>query len=153
MARRCVFCGRGGPLTREHVIPRWLTDVLPEQARFRGHDQQVVLQPPSGARSRLVLPHREMREPFNAMTVKAVCGNCNSGWMSGIEEAGRPAISGLVRGEPQELEAADVKAIATWSVKTVLMAQLTGVEGIAALGSVYQTSSLSACRHEIRLSG
>ena len=31
MARRCVFCGSTG-VTREHVIPRWLSNVLPEQA-------------------------------------------------------------------------------------------------------------------------
>jgi hypothetical protein len=71
VARRCVFCGHG-PLTREHVIPRWLTEVLHEQERFRGHDQQVILSPPKAARSRLLLPHHEMRESFNAMTVKAV---------------------------------------------------------------------------------
>lgn len=138
MARRCVFCN-GGPLTREHVIPRWLTNALPEQAPFRGQDQQVVLQPPGGVRSRLVLPHREVREPFNSLTVKAVCTNCNSGWMNGIEEAARPVLSCLIRGEPQALDAVVTQAIATWTVKTALIAQLTGVEGIAALGQVYRT--------------
>jgi hypothetical protein len=71
VAGRCVFCGHG-PLTREHVIARWLTEVLHERERFRGHDQQVILPRPRAARSRLLWPHHEMREPFNAMTVKAV---------------------------------------------------------------------------------
>jgi transposase len=31
----------GTGLTREHVIPRWLSDVLPDQALFRGQDQGV----------------------------------------------------------------------------------------------------------------
>jgi hypothetical protein len=136
MARRCVFCG-GGPLTREHVMPQWLTNVLPEQARFRGQDQQVVLQPPGGDRSRIMLPHREVKEAFNAMTVKAVCRNCNGGWMSGLEEAARPLLSPLIRGESQLLGKDDVIAVASWTVKTALMAQLTGVEGAAAMSSVY----------------
>src|SRR5258708_14335434 len=103
MARRCVFCG-GAPLTREHVIPRWLTDVLPEQARFRGQDQQVVLLPPKAARSRILLPHRERREPFNSMTVKSVCKSCNSGWMNEIEGRARPYLNRLIQGYQQRLE-------------------------------------------------
>jgi hypothetical protein len=113
--------------------------VLPEQARFRGQDQQVVLQPVNSAPSRLLLPHREVKEPFNAITVKAVCRDCNSGWMSDIENAARPAISSLVRGDIQHLNAKDAQSLATWTVKTALMAQLTGIEGIAALTQVYHT--------------
>jgi hypothetical protein len=137
VARRCVFCG-GSPLSREHVVPRWLTNALPEQARFRGQDQQIVLQFPGHAQSRLVLPHREMREPFNGMTVKAVCRSCNSGWMGGIEETVRPILSPLFRGKSQELKAVDAQVIATWAVKTALMAQLTSAEGMAALGPIYR---------------
>jgi hypothetical protein len=136
MARSCVFCG-GRPLTREHVMPRWLTSVLPEQAAFRGQDQQIVLPPEGGKPSPLILPHREMREPFNALTVKAVCTSCNSGWMNGMEDTARPVLSPLIQGESRELEADDVLALASWTVKTALMAQLTGVEGIAAMASIY----------------
>src|SRR5260370_21884598 len=136
MARRCVFCG-GAPLTREHVIRRWLTDVLPEQARFRGQDQQVVLLPPKAARSRILLPHRERREPFNSMTVKSVCKSCNSGWMNEIEGRARPYLTRLIQGDQQRLEIHVIAALAIWVVTTTLMAQLTSVEGIAALGSVY----------------
>jgi hypothetical protein len=138
VARRCVFCG-ASPLTREHVIPRWATDVLPEQARFRGQDQQVVLTPPESAHSRLLLPHREMREPFNAMTVKAVCKTCNSGWMNEAERRARPHLTRLIQAdEPQELEPYAINVLATWVVKTTLMAHLTSVEGVAALAALSQ---------------
>lgn len=137
MTRLCAFCG-GRPLTREHVMPQWLTNVLPEQARFRGQDQQVILMPPGGGESSIILPHREVKEPFNAITVKAVCRNCNNGWMNGVEGAARPALSPLIRGEPVPLERDSTISIATWAVKTALMAQLTSVEGLAALSSVYR---------------
>lgn len=136
MARRCVFCG-GTPLTREHVIPQWLTDVLPEQERFRGQDQQIVLSPPGAARSLILLPHRRMREPFNAVTVKAVCRTCNSGWMNDIEVQARPYLTRLIDGQCLELNRVEITALATWVFKTALMAQLTSVEGIAALGAIY----------------
>ena len=137
MARSCVFCG-GRPLTREHVIPRWLTSVLPEQAAFRGQDQQIVLQPDGRNGSPLILPHREVKESFNSLTVKAVCRTCNNGWMNDMEEMVRPILSPLIQVESIQLIRSDVSAIASWTVKTVLMAQLTSVEGIAALAPVYQ---------------
>ena len=137
MARSCVFCG-GRPLTREHVMTRWLTSVLAEQAAFRGQDQQIVLQPDGRNGFRLMLPHREMKESFNSLTVKAVCRICNSGWMNDIETMARPVLSPLIRGESRQLQRSDVLAIASWTVKTALMTQLTGVEGIAALAPVYQ---------------
>ncbi|MGI5184719.1 hypothetical protein ACQEVZ_51535 [Dactylosporangium sp. CA-152071] len=135
MARRCVFCGNAG-LTREHVIPRWLTDVLPEQARFRGQDQMAVLLHPDHA---VDGPHhREMPETFNSSTVKTVCGSCNNGFMNDIETVTRPYLSTMIRGRlamPLSVEA--VTAVATWAVKTSLMAQLTGSEP-ASIDRVYQ---------------
>jgi hypothetical protein len=135
MARRCVFCGGTG-LTREHVIPRWLSDVLPEQARFRGQDQAVVLLHPE--REVDGLHHREMAETFNSATVKVVCGSCNNGFMNDIETESRPVLSAMIRGNlsmPVSAEAA--ATVATWAVKTSLMAQLTGSEP-AALTPVYE---------------
>jgi hypothetical protein len=137
MTRRCVFCG-GGPLTHEHVIPRWLTDDLPEQVAWRGQDQMIVMTPPRGDRSRLHLPHREAPEAFNALTAKVVCKTCNNGWMNdAIEGTARPTLAALVRGEHRALEPADVHAVAAWAVKTSLIAQLTGTATAAALDRVY----------------
>lgn len=135
MARRCVFCGGTG-LTREHVIPRWLSTVLPEQARFRGQDQATLLfHPEIGINGP---HHREMKETFNSMTVKAVCGPCNNGFMNDIEAKARPYLSAMIRGKLAiSLDAGAAGAIATWAVKTSLMAQLTGSEP-AALEQEYQ---------------
>jgi hypothetical protein len=135
MARRCAFCG-GTSLTKEHVIPRWLSDVLPEQERFRGQDQATVLLAPE--RTSKDPHHREMMETFNSATVKAVCGPCNNGFMNDIETTARPFLSAMVRGNlAMPLDIAAATAIATWTVKTSLMVQLTGSEP-AALEQVYQ---------------
>jgi hypothetical protein len=117
-------------------MPRWLSGVLPEQARYRGQDQAIVLLHPERA---VDGPHhREMAETFNSATVKAVCGPCNNGFMNEIEAEARPYLSTMIRGNlsmPLAAEAAN--AVATWAVKTSLMAQLTGSEP-AALAQVYR---------------
>src|SRR5262249_26584987 len=87
---------------------------------------------------RILLPHREVKEPFNEMTVKMVCRSCNSGWMNDIEEAARQTITRLVKGERQELIVKQAEAVATWAVKTTLTAHLTSVEGAGNLAEVYK---------------
>jgi hypothetical protein len=115
--------------------------VLPEQAKFRGQDQQIVLTPPDRDPSRILLPHREVKEPFNEITVKMVCRSCNSGWMNAIEEAARQTITRLIQGERQELTIEQAEAVATWAVKTTLTAHLTSAEGAGGLAAVYKAFS------------
>lgn len=126
MARTCVFCGASG-LTREHVIPRWLTAVLPEQAQWRGQDQATLYTDraiPDGEPL-----HREVAERFNAMTVKAVCAQCNNDFMNEIEKAARPILATMIRGQLAiALDPSSLTKVATWAVKTGLMIQLTGQE-------------------------
>ncbi|WP_322755506.1 hypothetical protein [Frankia sp. Cas3] len=110
--------------------------MLPEQARFRGQDQAVVLLQPE--RTVDGPHHREMAESFNSATVRAVCGRCNNYYMNNIEVEARPVLSAMIRGRLSMSLGADVAmSIATWAVKTSLMAQLTGSEQ-AALGPVYE---------------
>lgn len=136
MARRCVFCGASG-LTREHVIPQWLTSVLPEQERWRGQDQATIYPDPTAPNSAPV--HRELVERFNAMTVKAVCASCNNTFMNGIEAGARPVLSTMIRGGRLSIALAPetLTKLATWAVKTGLMVQLTGQEP-ASLELLYQ---------------
>lgn len=118
------------------MIPRWLSNVLPEQAQYRGQDQATVLLHPE--RTVNGLHHREMVETFNSATVKAVCGPCNSGFMNDIEADARPYLSVMIRGNlAMSLPVEAATAVATWAVKTGLMAQLTGSEP-AALQQTYQ---------------
>ncbi len=118
------------------MIPRWLSDVLPEQARYRGQDQATALLHPEHA---IDGPHhREMVETFNSTIVKAVCGPCNNGFMNDIEAEARPYLSAMIRGNlAMSLPVEAATAVATWAVKTSLMAQLTGSEP-AVLEQVYQ---------------
>lgn len=117
-------------------MPRWLSAVLPEQARYRGQDQATVHLHPD--RTVDGPHHREMAETFNSATVKAVCGPCNNGFMNEIEAEARPYLSTMIRGNLSVLFAGEAaSAVATWAVKTSLMAQLTGSEP-AALAQVYR---------------
>jgi hypothetical protein len=58
--------------------------------------------------------------------------------MNAIEEAARQTITRLVQGEREELTVKQAEAVATWAVKTTLMAHLTSAEGAGDLAKVYK---------------
>ncbi len=116
MARRCVFCGSTSGLTREHVLPDWLTQIgldLEPQIHHVGPINKV--------------PRQWSAKPFRT-TVRAVCGTCNSGWLSDLEAAAKPLITPLILGEPRRLPFEDQALIAAWTCKTALVSLLISSE-------------------------
>jgi len=111
-ARRCVFCGSTSNLTREHVLPDWLTNVSLDLA-------------PSLHRAAPLnrVPRQWSSTPFKT-TVKLVCASCNNGWLSSLERSARPVLTPLIRGDPHRLPAGAQALIAKWTCKTTLVSLL-----------------------------
>jgi hypothetical protein len=126
MARTCVFCG-ATPLSREHVFPRWLRDVLPEQEPRRGQDFAIVTGDSVNAMD-LPVETREVREVFTETKVARVCRSCNHGWMNELEGAARDALTMLIQGRRGRIGQEKVKTLATWVAKTSMMAEFTHPE-------------------------
>ena len=78
-------------LTREHVLPDWLTEI--------GLDPEPSIHH-AGPLNRL--PRQWSAKPFKT-TVKMVCASCNNGWLSQLESAVKPVIAPLIRGEGRRL--------------------------------------------------
>jgi len=109
----CAFCC-GGPLTLEHVFPRWLADLLPKNKRVAG-----VLADPM--KDKVVRVSAGIAYDAQA---RAVCGKCNNGWMSDLEAGAMPLIRPMTRGVmaiPLQAEAQGL--LARWAYKTALMVQ------------------------------
>lgn len=108
MARRCIFCG-GTKLTKEHVLPDWLAEVVPK--------------PDSATRTVGVAPQAKSNPGrLFTDTVRCVCSTCNSGWMSDLEVAAMPLITPLLRGEITALGEDAQRTLALWAVKTAIIA-------------------------------
>jgi hypothetical protein len=112
MVKVCVFCG-GIPLTKEHVLPRWL---------------KVALDPTVRRHRYIRVSNGTVRQhdstPLDAQ-VKIVCSDCNSGWMNQLEEDVRRFLPDLIQGNPCVLDTEAQRALASWSLKTMLMLQYT----------------------------
>jgi hypothetical protein len=111
-ARRCVFCGSTSKLTREHVLPDWLSQI--------GLDREPSVHQ-SGRLNKV--PRQWSSKPFKT-TVRMVCAACNSGWLSALESAAKPVLTPLIRGESRRLPDDDQALIASWTCKTALVSLL-----------------------------
>jgi hypothetical protein len=106
VTRVYFFCG-GTPLSLEHVFPQWLTAVLPAQVAWRGQDTAVHYI--DGLGGTTTPESREIREQFNAATVRRVCRRCNHGWMNELEGAVRPILTPLIRTDPPTGRGTDIR--------------------------------------------
>jgi hypothetical protein len=117
MPRSCAFCNREGPLTGEHVYGHWLTRIGMDSTPRRHV---------AGPLNRIG-DDLGIRPPFRS-TVRDVCGPCNHGWMSKLEETAQRVLTPLILGRPGVIEPLDQGAIAAWMQKTCLVAMLVSSE-------------------------
>jgi hypothetical protein len=110
MARSCLFCGSRSDLTREHVYPKWLYRALKV-----------------GGPMTLMLGEEVIRTaPGLDSTLREVCGACNHGWLHDLEHAFRSVMENALLGhirEPTVLNTGAQQVVATWAIKTWLLAK------------------------------
>ena len=113
--RCCLFCTN--PLTeraREHVIPQWLIDYLDvtEEDLFQGiaQNEHGVL-------------HKKPTQVTQSFVEGRVCRQCNSGWMSDLENQARPVLMDLMTGQRtlHALGAEERLLLGRWTAKTAFI--------------------------------
>lgn len=112
----CIFCGRSGEMSKEHVWSDWIAELAPDD--IRAHNFTYTYE---------TSQHGEFRkvpgQPLFQKRVRAVCETCNSGWMSRREDAVKPYISGMLFGRGRHLHREGQIALATWGALKALVAQ------------------------------
>ena len=104
---RCPFCGTEGPLTDEDIFPVWLQKAVDEWA-----SQSL----------------RGPGNPWRAYLVP-VCGNCNSRWMSTLENDTSKIIKRMLVSTSTELAESDQLRLATWATKVAFLLEYWSTSG------------------------
>lgn len=119
--KKCAFCSaQAKKLSREHIWDDWLNNVLPTQ-RFRVRKQLV---------NGKLLEYDAVRVEE---TVEAVCGDCNSGWMSEISHRIKQTFSDVIvnfqSGTRISLLPSGIRLLAEYTfLKSVIGDYATGTE-------------------------
>jgi hypothetical protein len=113
----CLFCRQAltkSMATNEHVIPQWLLRL------FRIGDQTVS--PAGWQRGK---GHSRRSHPWSRLVVSDVCENCNSGWLSDLENAVKPFLPALAAGQRLLSTLTDEEnlVLARWATKTAFLIQ------------------------------
>src|SRR6266446_67547 len=118
----CIFCGTAGPLTNEHVFPRWCHRFLPN-TRTTKYASVRGIRSPSVDQFHLVKRSGDIRD----WKIPCVCTpRCNNGWMrQDIENRARPIMIPLIRGESMRITPAQQAVIATWAGLEAMVAEWT----------------------------
>lgn len=116
--RKCVFCDRPAKMTHEHVWGQWIAPYI--NASANSHRAHQVLLRTNGQ-------HREgsKKRPGAPLVANApvVCGDCNSGWMSVLQNTAKEYIIPLIEAKPVLVtqEAQDV--IAAWATMVTITSE------------------------------
>lgn len=117
--RKCIFCG-SHPVTKEHVWSKWTYQYLP---RRKGNRRHTTIRSTAGIRG--VESSELLNGHANTQKVRAVCKNCNNGWMSTIEEQVKPILIPLILDSPCTLSIEGQRILATWiTMKCMVYEQL-----------------------------
>ncbi len=110
-ARSCVFCGRTGDMSKEHLLRRKFIDLY-EPPR----DLRYIRQDPLGK------DFRRMPVSQFQVTINDVCRACNGGWLNDLENAVEPFLNRLIMGEPANISEHRVDhELGLWMVTRALL--------------------------------
>ena len=108
---QCIFCGQRNPASREHVIPRWVRERL-------ALTSEVTIEVSSAAAARW--PNLYIKLD------RAVCADCNNGWMSELEKAVQPFLGPMLLNEhAAELATDQQRDLARWAIVKILLLELS----------------------------
>lgn len=118
----CAFCGDDRTLTKEHVWPEWLIELLPP-SKPDGRNIRVLSEGDSGGyRQKL----RDEGPSGVDGTVRIVCENhCNNGWMSRLETEAKAIMEPLIFGRRAEMRLREQRLLSFWAVKTTMVLEYT----------------------------
>lgn len=123
----CIFCN-GARLTKQHVIPDWISEYLVPAPHY-----QVITNPvlgiPIGEKTVIM----DTGEPFvkshngtfGQFKIRNVCLNCNGGWISQQEQRSIPFIGKMIRGEDLFIAKADARKISVAIALMTMMNEFT----------------------------
>jgi hypothetical protein len=106
--RTCMFCQEKAS-SREDIWPQWLTKRFPlSDASFMEAER--------GGENLGIWKNKTPK----LLLARCVCGNCNNGWMSTLENEMKPIVETILDEQLRALDVSSQAVIAVWAMKTAM---------------------------------
>ncbi len=121
---RCIYCGQSGKMTDEHPWGKWTRPYVPRDANK--HTSGRVSVPIPG--KPLPLETRIRAGDALDFSARVVCSDCNSRWMSQLQERAKPHLIPLFDARAIALTEEAQAAVSTWIAMGVMTAEYSDNE-------------------------
>lgn len=114
--RFCIFCGKPG-LTREHVWADWLKKYIPKD--MTDHSSLFAVVHPTHSDAK----RRKQPGDIRSRKLRVVCGACNNGWISRLQERAKPHLLPLIQGDVTAFDVSTQTCLSAWIAMFVMVAE------------------------------
>ncbi len=123
--RPCVFCGSYSKLSKEHIWPEWMAIHLPTP-NPNAHISEIrsgIPKQPSHLERRSERPG-----PVHTKKIRAICSQCNNGWMSSIETAAKTPLLRALKSNIFSISMEEAEDLATWAILKTIVGEHAGTD-------------------------
>lgn len=129
LPKRCIFCGAKEKLTKEDFFPEWFRKLYPateedRRSRLNAEVSWYETDPASGELVARKAKSRMARAGDLAdQTLKVVCGPCNNGWMSRLQQSAKPFLLPYIKGKWPRPGRPARKVISSWATMFAMVVE------------------------------
>ena len=119
--RPCMFCGvrrPGNRMSGEHLWSDWMKDLLPPGTEYI--EELINFTAPPVKKIKDVIT-RSRQGGAHTKKIEVVCGDCNSVWMSKLENRVKPFAAPMIKGQFVALDKAARISLAKWITLKILV--------------------------------
>lgn len=119
MGKPCIFCGKKGNKSKEHLWPEWMHEYLPNIGDGSHVRESNLFQ------WKKPIGDKKLKRQGHLFTTKfrVVCKDCNSGWMSRLEESVKSTFLKMIKGEKILLQKSDQELLSRWIALKVIVGE------------------------------
>ena len=125
--RECIFCGATSDITREHIWADWLKEYIAKD--IDGYQAATITINQPGVAS--TVREKKISGDPRSRKVKCVCGSCNNGWMSQLQERAKPLVLSLIEGCQIEFTKAKCELLSAWIAMSVMCSEYSDRSRVA----------------------
>lgn len=117
--KKCIFC-QGTGMSKEHFWPDWLRNHIYTSINDK-HTSEFHI---SEGKNPSVLTRKDERSGhLITKKFRVVCVECNTGWMSKLEEKMKPIILDIINSKTVSLDKTKLEELSRWIVMKVIVAE------------------------------
>lgn len=141
LPKHCIFCQDRVKLTREDFFPQWFRELYPAasesgKSRLNAEVSWHERDTDTGEIVTVIAPSKLARPGDLAdQTLRIVCGPCNNGWMSRLQQAAKPHLIPYIHGRWAKPSRATRQVISSWATMFAMVVEF-GDEPSAVVPSI-----------------